>query len=137
MLLVAIQIFTGILNLNCSDYRIFSVACVRSFCSGYLAFIGFFCGQSGLGLMAGVDIRGLQDWYLLLDTHRLELILPGVVGGLTIFLLVRGIRHMAVLPCCIISLLVLFYSLLVYTGTSIEEVTEMGFISEAQHPPVW
>jgi len=104
---------------------------------GYLAFIGFFCGQSGLGLMAGIDIRGLQDWYLLFDPHRLELILPGVVGGLTIFLLVRGIRHMAVLPCCIISLLVLFYSVMAITETSFEEVTEMGLISEAEDPPVW
>ena len=32
---------------------------------GYLAFIGFFCGQSGLALMAGVEISGLKDWPLL------------------------------------------------------------------------
>ena len=29
---------------------------------GYLAYIGFFCGQAGLALMANVEIVHLADW---------------------------------------------------------------------------
>ena len=29
---------------------------------GYLAYIGFFCGQAGLALMADVEIVHLVDW---------------------------------------------------------------------------
>ena len=29
---------------------------------GYLAYIGFFCGQAGLALMANVEIVHLVDW---------------------------------------------------------------------------
>ena len=29
---------------------------------GYLAYIGFFCGEAGLALMAGVQIVTIKDW---------------------------------------------------------------------------
>ena len=34
---------------------------------GYLAYIGFFCGQAGVGLMAGVELDGVHDWGALLE----------------------------------------------------------------------
>ena len=29
---------------------------------GYLAYIGFYCGQAGLAMMSGVEVTSLKDW---------------------------------------------------------------------------
>ena len=29
---------------------------------GYLAYIGFYCGQAGLAMMSGVEVTHLRDW---------------------------------------------------------------------------
>jgi SulP family sulfate permease len=53
---------------------------------GYLAYIGFFCGQSGLGLMAGTEVKGLSEWPKLMEDGNWKLVLPGVFGGLFIYI---------------------------------------------------
>jgi len=107
---------------------------------GYLAYIGYFCGVSGLSIMGGDDVDGSSINGLLRmvqDPHVMMLVLPGIVGGVVIFVLVKRIRHMSVLPCCIVFLLVIFYVLLSLTNTSIEESKEFGWISKSDDPPVW
>eukprot|EP00579_Thalassiosira_antarctica_P017127 CAMPEP_0201946200 /NCGR_PEP_ID=MMETSP0903-20130614/54294_1 /ASSEMBLY_ACC=CAM_ASM_000552 /TAXON_ID=420261 /ORGANISM="Thalassiosira antarctica, Strain CCMP982" /LENGTH=706 /DNA_ID=CAMNT_0048489295 /DNA_START=102 /DNA_END=2222 /DNA_ORIENTATION=+ len=104
---------------------------------GYLAFIGFFCGQAGLALMAKLDVTGLAQWYKFLDIDALMLLAPGVIGGCAIYFSVRAFRHMAALPSCIIMLLVVFYSILWATGTSVQEATENGWITESVKSPSW
>jgi len=104
---------------------------------GYLAFIGFFCGQAGLALMASVDVTGVRQWYKFLDAEALMLLIPGVVGGCTIYFSVRASRHMAVLPTCIIMIMVAFYGILWGTGTSVEEATELGWINKTVEAPSW
>jgi SulP family sulfate permease len=91
---------------------------------GYLAYIGWFCGMAGVGLMAGgasqVTPSLVQsEWY-----H----ILPGILSGLLLYVCVRKLRHMAVLPCGILLLLCCFYLTLWWRGTSIARVTELGWI---------
>ena len=108
-----------------------------SVAGGYLAFIGFFCGQAGLALMAKLDVTGLAQWYKFLDSDALMLLAPGVIGGCTIYFSARIFRHMAVLPSCIIMLLVVFYSILWATGTSVQEATENGWITESVVAPSW
>jgi len=104
---------------------------------GYLAFIGFFCGQSGMALMAGVNIEHLSDWNNFCTIHRITLMLPGMISGLLIYLLARKIRHMAVLPTCIILLIVIFYIILAMSDVSISEARSNGWFIEANNPPVW
>ena len=102
--------------------------------AGYLAFIGWFCGVSGLALMAsggGADITPTVLW------QHVEFIIPGIVGGLTIYLLVRQIRHMAVLPICILLLISGFYMVLLVTGTSVKQATTNGWIRPTDAPPSW
>ena len=108
-----------------------------SVAGGYLAFIGFFCGQAGLALMAKLDVTGLAQWYKFLDSDALMLLAPGVIGGCTIYFSARIFRYMAVLPSCIIVLLVVFYSILWATGTSVQEATENGWITESVVAPSW
>ena len=99
---------------------------------GYLAFIGFFCGMSGVGLMAGSSKVTLTVF-----TENLHFILPGICGGIFIYSLVRLLRHMAVLPTCIASLFCLFYFVLWFRGISVEEATIQGWIAKTEPPPVW
>lgn len=104
---------------------------------GYLAYIGFFCGQASLALMASVDVTGLNEWYKFFDTNALILLAPGVVGGCMIYYCVGKYRHIAVLPTCIVMLMVIFYTLVWSMGLSVEEVTERGWINETVKSPAW
>jgi len=104
---------------------------------GYLAYIGFFCGQAGLALMASVDVTGLSQWHKFLDRDALILLTPGVIGGCAIYFSVRTLRHMAVLPSSIIMLMVAFYAILWATGTSVQEATENGWINKSVESPSW
>jgi len=99
---------------------------------GYLAFIGFFCGISGVGLMAGVS---KVTWDVV--CANLQFILPGIFGGIFIYSLVRYLRHMAVLPTCIVFLFATFYFILWMGGISVEEATNQGWIANTKPPPVW
>lgn len=100
--------------------------------AGYLAFIGWFCGKSGVGLMAGQS-----DLTFPIIFENIIYILPGVLGGLFIYCSVRVLRHVAVLPICIMILLLLFYSVLSLTDSSIEQAAENGWIRKADPAPVW
>lgn len=62
---------------------------------GYLAYIGFFCGQAGLALMAQVQIVSLGDWHQLLDAKALMLVAPGVVLGVGLFCVLRTVTEIA------------------------------------------
>jgi len=104
---------------------------------GYLAFIGFFCGQSGLSLMSGVAVGGFLEWYKFFEGRAFILTLPGVLGGLAIYFLGRHIKHAAVLPTTITAIVILFYSFLNFSGTTLEEARNEGWINKADAPPVW
>ena len=104
---------------------------------GYLAFIGFFCGQAGLALMASVNVTGLSQWYKFFNTDALILLTPGVLGGCFIYYSVRTFRHMSVLPTCIVMLMVVFYVILFATDSNIQEATENGWINETANTGAW
>ena len=63
---------------------------------GYLAYIGWFVGYSGLGIMVGASAVTLP---LLFES--ILFLLPGIAGGIFIYASVRKFRHVAVLPICI------------------------------------
>lgn len=96
--------------------------------AGYLAYIGFFVGISGLEIMGGGSFSPVE---------RLMYITPGIAGGTLIYVSVRKLRHVAVLPLCISFLLASFYIILTVTGTSIETATDNGWIRKSQHEPLW
>ena len=104
---------------------------------GYLAFIGFFCGQAGLALMASVNVTGLSQWYKFFNANALILLTPGVLGGCFIYYSVRTFRHMSVLPTCIVMLMVVFYVILFATDSSVQEATENGWINEVAETGAW
>jgi len=93
---------------------------------GYLAYIGWFCGLAGVGLMVG----GASEITVGLVGEKWYLILPGVLGGCLLYASVRTFRHMAVLPCGIMILLALFYIIIYLRGASIQDVTNQGWIRQ-------
>lgn len=97
---------------------------------GYLAYIGWFCGVSGLSIMAGV-----ANVTPAIFVHKIVFILPGLCGGILIYVLVRLLRHMAVLPTCIVILFGVFYVVLWLTNTSVEDATNEGWIRPSDPPP--
>ena len=99
---------------------------------GYLGFIGWFCGVSGVGIMAGTSEVSFP-----ILCENIVYVLPGIIGGFFIYCSVRTLRHAAVLPICIVILLILFYVILGVTDTTIEEATKGGWIRESQPAPVW
>mmetsp|Transcript_19351 Transcript_19351/g.41665 ORF Transcript_19351/g.41665 Transcript_19351/m.41665 type:complete len:708 (+) Transcript_19351:245-2368(+) len=101
---------------------------------GYLAFIGWFCGMAGIGLMAGESTVSFQQ---ITQKGTWHFVVPGVFGGIFIYGMVRWLRHMAVLPTSILALLLLFYVVLVCTGASIDDVTDQGWIRSMDEQPHW
>lgn len=98
--------------------------------AGYLAYIGWFVGYSGLGIMVGVStVTPRLLW------ENVAHVLPGVVGGVFIYTSVQTFRHVAVLPVCIFLLLVVFYAGLAVTGSSIDAATEGGWIRKTDPAP--
>ncbi|KAL7537523.1 hypothetical protein ACHAXR_007882 [Thalassiosira sp. AJA248-18] len=139
---IGLSIYTAVLGCSLIVIGKFKLA---SYCQllpssvvgGYLAYIGFFCGQSGLALMASVDVTGLAEWYKFFNWTALTFLTPGVLGGCTIYFSVRTFRHMAVLPSCIVMLMIAFYGILYATGTSVQEATEIGWINETVDAGSW
>lgn len=99
---------------------------------GYLAYIGWFCGEAGVGIMAGSS-----DLTIEAVANNLQFILPGVMGGVIIYLTVRKVNHVAALPLGILLELFLFYLILWLTGTTVKEATDAGWIRRMEQPPPW
>jgi sulfate permease, SulP family len=104
----------------------------RSVVGGYLAYIGWFCGLAGVGLMVGS-----ANVTLAVAATNWVYILPGVVGGVAIYLAVSHIRHPATLPIGILLEIGLFYGLLWLTGTTVPEATSLGWIPKMDPAPAW
>lgn len=82
-------------------------------------------------------MAGVSEVTWVVVTDNLHFILPGISGGIFIYSLVRLLRHMAVLPTCIVFLLCLFYLVLWLRGISVEEATAQGWITKTGPSPVW
>jgi len=104
---------------------------------GYLAFIGFFCGQAGLAMMGNVEVTGIADWYRFADRDAFLHLLPGLLGGAAVYLTVRKIGHMAVLPLSMLAILLAFYAVLFVTDTSVEMARDQGWVSPLQASEPW
>jgi SulP family sulfate permease len=100
--------------------------------AGYLAYIGWFVGYSGVGIMVGASAVTVP-----LVLESILYVLPGIAGGIFIYVSVQKFRHVAVLPICITFLLLSFYIGLAVTGSSFEQATQNGWIRKTEKAPVW
>lgn len=140
--LIGLSLFTAILGLSLVLIGRLRLASYVEYLptpvvGGYLAFIGFFCGQGGMALMSNVEVEGIMDWYKFGHMRQILLSLPGLIGGIGIYVSMRTIKHMAVLPCAVTLIIVTFYITLEVGGLSLEDAKEMGWVNHADAPPVW
>lgn len=101
---------------------------------GYLAFIGFFCGQAGLAMMAGAQVTNISEWGNLYNERAIILLTPGVLLGVTTYMLLRNVRSPYVLPACMAAILALFFSAMLLSGMTLEGAREYGWISPLSVP---
>jgi SulP family sulfate permease len=105
---------------------------------GYLAFIGFFCFEAGLSLMAHTEITGVGDFGKLWHSDWNQ-IWPGVVSGLVIYAVLRYTRSASVLPLSMAVMLASFYAVLGLSGTTLADARESGWVSKLpeETPMFW
>lgn len=94
---------------------------------GFLAGTGWLLLQGSFGVMASFPLT-LANLPSLLQPEQLILWLPGVLFALTLSISLRRIKHFLVLPGILIGAIVLFYVILLATGTSIADATARGLL---------
>jgi sulfate permease, SulP family len=92
---------------------------------GFLAGTGWLLAHGALGVMLGESptLATLPD---LFTSEQLTRWIPGVSFGVVLFVGVRRIRHFLALPGLLLAGLVVFFVLLVISGTSLDEATQRG-----------
>eukprot|EP00571_Detonula_confervacea_P008034 CAMPEP_0172316884 /NCGR_PEP_ID=MMETSP1058-20130122/29856_1 /TAXON_ID=83371 /ORGANISM="Detonula confervacea, Strain CCMP 353" /LENGTH=901 /DNA_ID=CAMNT_0013031315 /DNA_START=50 /DNA_END=2755 /DNA_ORIENTATION=+ len=102
---------------------------------GYLAFIGYFCLEAGVALCIGKSMTELSDWRYLLEPHNLLLATPGLLSAAVLTIISRKAKNDAVLPIAMVIIPATFYAVLFFSGTSLEEARDEGWVGE-EVPPV-
>ncbi|CAM9197690.1 unnamed protein product, partial [Ectocarpus sp. 4 AP-2014] len=98
---------------------------------GYLAYIGWFCGEAGLAFACGLDISGIGDLGVLANREALLLVLPAVLAGLVMYLFLRRFPSPTTLPLLMAAFLGTFFAFLTVTETTLEEARAAGWVSAA------
>ena len=101
---------------------------------GYLAFIGFFCLQAGVGLCISESIMTPRDWAYLLQPHLLLLAVPGLLSGLLMTLVSRKVDNDAALPLLMVLIPAVFYVVIYATGVGLEGAREGQWVGQVSPP---
>jgi SulP family sulfate permease len=103
---------------------------------GYLAYIGFYCGQAGLAMMSGVEVTSLKDWPKLFHGSGPAKMCVGVVVASAIVLTSsiaekrkwsRASKSL-IMPFVLLATCVIFYFLLYVEGSSLNESRANGWV---------
>ncbi len=94
---------------------------------GFLAGTGWLLVQGSFGVMAGAPLT-LANLALLLQPDQLILWVPGVLFALVLFFGLRRIHHFLAMPGLLLGSIVVFYLVLLATGTSIDEALDRGLL---------
>ncbi len=97
----------------------------------FLAYVGFFSGQAAMSLLSGHAVTNIYDWVRLRNEQSIMLILPGIVAGILMYLSLLRIEKPYVLQACLLVILVIFYTGLIVTGTSVQQARDLGWLMEA------
>jgi SulP family sulfate permease len=94
---------------------------------GFLAGTGWLLVQGSFGVLADFPLT-LPNIPALLQPDQLILWVPGVLFALVLFFGLRHINHFLAMPGILIGAIVLFYLVLLVTGTSIEDAINQGLL---------
>ena len=103
---------------------------------GYLAYIGFYCGQAGLAMMSGVEVTHLRDWPKLFHDQGPAKMCVGVVVASAIVCTSsvaekknwsRASKSL-IMPLVLLATCVIFYFILYAEGSTLAEARENGWV---------
>lgn len=129
VMITLISLITGLLLLAVGYFKL----------SGFVRFIpypviGGFLAGTGWMLIRG-SFRSMADYPLgiatvpeLLQPDQLITWLPGVLFAIILFAALHRIDNVLVMPVILIAALLIYYFILVVSGTSIEEAGQMGLL---------
>ncbi|MFC1628130.1 SLC26A/SulP transporter family protein [Gemmatimonadota bacterium] len=96
---------------------------------GYLAGAGFLLVKGSFTVMTGVALEPGQI-HLFLSSSSLILWIPGIAYAILLYALERRIKHFLLMPVLLLAGVVLFYSALMLTNTSIVQAQGLGLLFE-------
>jgi sulfate permease, SulP family len=94
---------------------------------GFIAGVGWLLAQGSIGAMADYPLTP-DNFSNLLESDQIILWLPGVIFGVVLFWGVLQTRNALALPGLLIAGIVVFFCILVLSGTSIDNATEKGLL---------
>lgn len=95
---------------------------------GYLAFVGYFCIASGVGLGVNVEIGTVASWAGLFDRMPLIKLIPTVASTVAMVLTLEKCEHPLALPAVLIGVVGVFHLVLLVTGISLGQAQEGGWV---------
>ncbi|KAJ1455996.1 hypothetical protein M885DRAFT_518906 [Pelagophyceae sp. CCMP2097] len=112
---------------------------------GYLAYIGFYCGQAGVAMMSGVELKSLGSWSGILTWHAMARIAPGVgvcaamkvLGGYAARSGVSRSVRATIVPSVLAATIILFYAVQYgILGRTVDDARRNGWVGEVPvHKP--
>ncbi len=94
---------------------------------GFLAGTGWLLVQGSIGVMADYSLT-LSNLDALTQPDQIILWLPGVIFAFILFFFRHRFNYYLIMPSILIGAILLFYILLLVTGTSIDGATQRGFL---------
>ena len=96
---------------------------------GYLAFIGYFCFEAGVGLAISENIMSITDWTILYTKpSTFVLALPTLVAGVVLTYITRNIKNDVALPCAMIVIPGIFYGIIFVSGIGMDGARAGGWM---------
>ena len=108
--------------------------------AGYLAYIGLYCFEAGLGLMTGLPITQLlgfdapAQWRMLLHSEPLIHALPGVGTGVLLFFVTTRLHHKLIMPGMMLAIPAVFFASAAVSGHSAASLRESGWLAQSSPP---
>ena len=94
---------------------------------GFLAGSGLLLLQGSISIMADAPVS-YEDLPAFHKPALLEKWLPGLLFAVTLYILLRRFSHFLILPGAIVGGIVVFYVVLLLTGTSVDTAAEQGWL---------
>lgn len=95
---------------------------------GYLAFIGYFCLEAGIGLAISETMTNVTDWAHLAKPESLLLAIPALVSGFVLTWLSRNVTNDSALPLAMVAIPGFFYFVIFVSGVGMEGAREAGWV---------
>jgi len=102
---------------------------------GYLAFIGMFWLYAGFALCTGLAVSNVESMiFVFKDAHNILLCVPGVLGGAFFLAVSHRYDNSFILSAAIMIMPVLFFSVMLIGGVSMDDARGDGWIDPAKDP---